>query len=674
MKKKSVLFFLIIITTAATAQEVLRIQNGGIVAVQNGVELTLQGGLTLENGSGLANNGWIRLKNNIIANESDWNDYSSGGALIGTGKVIFNSIHLHNYSGLSDFYWVQMNAAGLNLNSHLTVSERLELINGRINTGNYYAFLNNNNTSSLLNDVSNSGYSNSWINGNFRRLITSNNNSYDFPVGNSTRCNLLQFLNNHITGTGRLTASFGPKPGTDAGLNVSEMGADYDAVNNGGVWYLAPDVSPSGGDYALHLFFNGFTGLTNNQFGILRRHDASNNAADWMVPPGSVMEVFNGTGRKLSDGFARRKDISDFSQLGIGMFSTIPCENCIDACTYTHGFYGNSGGTACYINNSGFPSTITSKQLMLNAFGATASKVFGNVANKRFFTLYKTDISNGNIFKMLPGSGNSLVLGVDNVSPYNGAFYADQSTWSLVPMQPSGSKKGRINNLLLAQTIALWFSLSTSNSLGTIDLSNETLVTIAQTSCGSGIPAGSALEFDLPHNVITYLNGGYGYTNNVNGLFQLANDVLGGANTALSPSDVQNAIATVNLAFDGCRILMRTIPYGQTVDLITRSKNTNKQVPLTESKRLLVTAFPNPYNKEFSLRIMSPVSGVATIEFFAANGARIHQTRKPVIANAMNIVHYTGTFQSGILFYKITIDDQHASGIVIGSVELNNNK
>ena len=83
-------------------------------------------------------------------------------------------------------------------------------------------FLRNSNAGSLLNDVSNSGYINSWINGNFRRLIASNTDTYDFPVGNETRSNLLQLINNNITGTGYLTASFGAKPGNDAGLNVSK--------------------------------------------------------------------------------------------------------------------------------------------------------------------------------------------------------------------------------------------------------------------------------------------------------------------------------------------------------------------------------------------------------------------------------------------------------------------
>jgi hypothetical protein len=328
MKKKLILLFLSLASLSISAQEVLYIKNGASITVQNGAELSLQGGITLENGSSLTNNGTVRLKNNPVANMSDWTDNSATGALSGTGLVIFNSINNHNFSGATSFYAVQMNAGGLLLNNNFQVSNLLHLINGKINTGVYYVFLNNNSAVSLLNDASNTGYINCWINGNFRRLITSNTNSYDFPVGNSTRSNLLQFANNNITGTNYLTASFGAKQGTDAGLNVTENGNTYTAVNNGGVWYLVPDAVATGGNYALQLYFNGFAGLADNKFGILRRPDASSNAGDWIVPSGSSLEPNNGAGRKLSDGFARRINISDFSQLGIGTFTAATPVEC----------------------------------------------------------------------------------------------------------------------------------------------------------------------------------------------------------------------------------------------------------------------------------------------------------------------------------------------------------
>lgn len=660
MKKIFVTVLSLALLANAFPQEVLRLKSGSAITVQSGVELTLQGGVTLENGSLLINNGTTRLANNIVANQSDWRDNSFSGALGGTGLVIFNSNFLHQYWGPTHFYNVQINTGGLTVNNPFTIEQQLHLVNGKINTASNYVFLSNSSAISLLNAITNTGYSNSWINGNFRRLITNNTSTYDFPVGNSVRPNLLQFLNNNISGPNYLTASFGPKPGTDLGLNVAENGVAYTGVNTGGVWYLTPDLAPTGGNYALQLYLDGFTGLSDNLFGMLRRPNGSTNAADWMVPAASSLEAINGLGRKLADGFARRINISDFSQWGIGMTGSLPCIDCPNACTYSQGFFGNTTGMACY-NNSG--TSVSSYQLMLNAFGNTTAKVFGSTANRRFFTLYRSDITSKNIYKMLPGSGNSQPIAVDNILPYAGAYYDDASTWYLVPIQPSGSQKGKINNLLLAQTIALWFNLRTSSSLGAIQLTMDTLVTTAQKSCGSGILYGSPQKFGLPHSVITYLNGGNGYPSNVDGLFQLANDVLGGVTSNISAPEVQTAVAVINNAFDGCRVLTGMIPYAQT---LVQSGVLKEDAIAPQIPKLVVTAYPNPYYKEFSLDIVSPLTGMATIEFFTSNGERIHQQRNYLNANKHNIIPYKGQRNSGSLLYSVRIGEYTASGIVVG--------
>nr|MBA2745465.1 hypothetical protein [Flavisolibacter sp.] len=599
--KKIIFITALLLNLNMFGQEVLKIQNGGSVSIQNGIELLLQGGITLDNGSSLLNNGTITLKNNTLANTSNWNDLSILGALTGTGVVIFNSTHAQQFAGTTSFFTVYINTKDLTINNNLHISNLLRLINGKINTANYVVALVNTAASSLENDISNNDYIASWINGNFKRTIATNTSSYDFPIGNTERSNLLKFVNNNITGTSELSVSFDPKPGTDAGLNVTENLNIYTAVNNGGVWKLVPNISATSGTYALHLYFNGFTGLTDNQFGILRRPDASSNAADWMVPAGSLLEPENGTGRKLSDGFARRYNISNFSQWGIGMTGFTSCEDCPSACTYTQGFYGNKNGQACY-DNSG--TTVSTTELMLNAFGATTSKVFGNVVNRRFFTLFKTDINNGNIFKMLPGSGNSKAIAVDNVLPYDGAYYDDPSTWPLVPISTKRNQKGKIGNQLLAQTITLWFNVRTSSSLGTIDLSMDTLLTSSQTHCGSVIISGNLSKFGIQHEVISYLNGGNGYSNNVNGLLQLANDILGGANTSLYPNNVKDAVEMLNRAFDGCRILTGTLPYVES-ELVTLQAASKTMVRETTAESFQVTAYPNPSTKNFTIAVQT---------------------------------------------------------------------
>ena len=990
MKKIFFIKLFIFVTCLSFSQEALKIQSGGSITVQNGAELVLQGGLTLDNGSSLLNNGTISLRNNTIANISNWTDNSILGALTGTGIVIFNSTHAQQFTGPTVFYTVYVNTNGLTINNDLNISNLLRLIQGRINTSNYILALINTAAISLENDVTNAGYVNSWINGNFKRGIATNTSVYDFPVGNSTRTNLLRFLNNNLTGPTSLTSSFGPKAGTDAGLNVTENGNTYTAVNNGGVWKLVPNASATGGNYALHLYFNGFTGLLDNRFGILRRPDASSNAADWVVPTGSLLEPLNGTGRKVSDGFARRYNIPDFSQFGIGEFNSgTPCEitgqsqvcvgslnnmysgpagmtsyfwtvtgagfassntgqtvnitvpntpgtftlnlttilngvqsqcsktvtissnptcdifgaadlcvqstnntysgpanmttyfwtasaglqivgsntnssvnvtaiapgpqlltlnttwlsgcvsqcsklvnvspiapcgitgdanvtaattnhqytapanlssynwsingngdivgsttgssvnitagaagsftltltttlngcsrtcnktvtvdpvftyscditggsetcdgatetftapagldnyewsvtgdamipgsntgssvdiistgsgsytitlqtmenglpctsqktvkviDCVEACTYTQGFFGNPKGTACYAN-SGFPTDAST--LMQAAFGINSSQVFGNVANKRFFTLFRTDITNGNIYKMLPGGGNAKAIDIDKKLPFNGAYYDDVSTWPLVPIQTTGPQKGKIRNSLLAQTIVLWFNLRNSGTLSSISLVDDTLLTKQVESCGSNTPVGEATKFGLPHSVIVYLNGGNGYPATIDGLFALANDVLGGVVTNINATDVNQAVDVINNAFDQCRILVGTIPFNtnllKNVEWIVESPKT-KVKEASATNALKVVAYPNPYKNYFQLQVTSPVTGMANIEFFTINGQKVHEINKPVVANVTAIIPYTGPLRFATLAYKVTIGKNIETGIVI---------
>jgi hypothetical protein len=984
MKKIFFINAFLYVTFFSFAQEAMKIQSGGSITIQSGVELVLQGGLTLDNGSSLLNNGSLSLQNNTIANSSNWTDNSIAGALTGTGIVIFNSTYPQQFTGPTQFYTVYINTDQLLLNNDLSISNLLHLIKGKINTGNYVVALINSAAASLENDVTNTGYVNSWINGNFKRAITTNTTNYDFPVGNSDRSNLLQFINNNIAGPSNLTASFGPKPGTDAGLNVTENGNVYTAVNNGGVWKLVPNAAATGGNYALHLYFNGFTGLSDNNFGILRRPDASSNAADWIVPTGSLLEPVNGTGRKVSDGFARRFNISDFSQVGIGEFTasntctitgasqvcigsinniysapagmttyfwtvtgagfassntgqtvnitvpnaagtftinltttlndvpsqcsktvtitptptcdiigagdlcllstnntysgpanmstyfwsaspglqivgpntnssvnltaitpgpqlltlnatwlsgcvsqcskminvnpippcsitgesnvtaaatnnqytappnmssynwsvsgngsivgsnteatvnvtagatgsfilsltttlngcsmtcnktvtvnpgttytcnitgssevcngsiqnlyagpanmnrynwsitgngtiagsntgssvnitagkagtymltlqtmlngiscssqkTVSIHQCISSCTYTQGFYGNTKGSGCYSNST----KLNSSQLMLNAFGADMSKTFGSAVNRRSFTLYRSDISSGAIYKMLPGGGNANAIDVDKTLPYDGAYYADESTWSLVPLQSNGPQKGKIRNSLLSQTITLWFNLRNNSTLGSIDLSEDTLVTKATTNCGSNTLVGEEMKFGLPHEVIIYLNGSNGYVATVNGLFALANDVLGGVNKDINASTVQAAVDAINNAFDGCRVLVGTIPFNNGI-LVKGSALRVKTG--SETNTLTVIAYPNPYEKSFQLRITSPLTGMAKFEFFTLTGQKVYEMTKPVIANSPTVIPYTGPVNASTLFYKVSIQNNLATGVVL---------
>lgn len=310
----------------SSAQDVLKVQPGAVLTIQSGAELVIKGGITLDNGSTLNNGGIMRLIENGISGAAGWTDNTITAYNYGTGKVIFKGTGGHLVNSKNTFDQIDVDASGeVTLASDINAN-KWYLINGRVNTTNSFKAIALSNTQLAIEaDPSNTDFSNSWINGNLRRYISpASVNNYIFPVGNATRVNRAVFDNlvaDPLNNLSYIDASFGPKPGNDVGLIVSENGQPYISVNNGGVWYLTPDVQPSSGKYDVLLYFNGFSGLADNSFAILKRPDASSNAADWVSPPGSVLPANNQPGRILSSGYARRNNMGSFSQFGIGVLS-----------------------------------------------------------------------------------------------------------------------------------------------------------------------------------------------------------------------------------------------------------------------------------------------------------------------------------------------------------------
>lgn len=322
MKNKIIISILLLSINACFSQQLLHIQNGAALTLQPGATILLQGGAVLENGSVLINNGTIALKNNGPAN---WIDNTVTSYSHGAGVLMFNNTGNSSIDSKNLFARIEMNTPLLTLNNNVSAG-KWYLINGVIATGTNKAIANNSAQLAVEAGPSNPGFSNSWINGNLRRYINpAVVNTYIFPLGNNTQSNKVQLDNlnaDPLTGITYLDASFGPKPGTDAGLIVSENGTPYTLVNNGGAWFFTPDAVPASGKFDLSLYFNGFTGLSDNTFGILQRPVTSSNAAEWFVPAGSSLPSNGLPGRTVADGYAKRNRISSFSQFAIGVASS----------------------------------------------------------------------------------------------------------------------------------------------------------------------------------------------------------------------------------------------------------------------------------------------------------------------------------------------------------------
>ncbi len=307
------------------AQEAIRVQNGAILTVGSGAVLTVNGGITLDNGSRLNHSGTITVKSYGVSGTGDWTDNTVSSYAYGAGTTMFDGAAVQTVNTNNSFGAVTVDGTGLNLLGNMSAGTWL-LKSGVVTTNGFKAVASSTTTNAVQPDPANPNYSVSYFDGTFSRYIApSTVDSYDFPVGSGSQTNLVTLTNltaNPLTGTQWLDVYFGPKPGTDAGLIVTEGGTPYTSVNGAGVWHITPDAEPTGGQYDLLLYLNGFTGLADNTFALLERPDISSNAADWTVPPGSSLPAEGTAGRTVASGYARRNGLSAFSQFGIGMTST----------------------------------------------------------------------------------------------------------------------------------------------------------------------------------------------------------------------------------------------------------------------------------------------------------------------------------------------------------------
>ena len=320
------LFFAVLpaVSCCLPAMTQVYVQSGADIRIQSGVELVVQGDISLEAGSVLINAGTILLGNSAGYN-ANFTDQTITPYQYGTGRIVFNSSMPQTIQTLNVFGSLEMSGYDLQFASSVSAL-KWYLNQGRIRTLTHSAVVTGMDELAIEASPSNVNYSQCWINGSIRRFINpALTNKYTFPLGLSSGVYLAEMDNlmaNPLNNISYIDASFQPKLGTDAGLVVTEAGASYTGIHNAGIWHLSPNGTPTTGQYDLRVYINGFTGLSDNLFTILRRPEASSNGADWSVPTGSHVNATGGLGRLVAHGYAQRNKLSTFSEFGIGLLAT----------------------------------------------------------------------------------------------------------------------------------------------------------------------------------------------------------------------------------------------------------------------------------------------------------------------------------------------------------------
>jgi len=206
---------------------------------------------------------------------------------------------------------------------------------------------------------------------------------------------------------------------------------------------------------------------------------------------------------------------------------------------------------------------------------------------------------------------------------------------------------GRINNVLIAQTITLSLNARLKNGIL------------------NSLPIGlDCISFHINASVANYLGSGA----TVLDLLNLANDVLGGTKTpgvggVPSYSDINDAVDAINEGFDECKLF--------TGGCVTQRGNTTTSAEASTTKaaanKLEVTTYPNPFSDNVRFLIHGDISGKGTLEVYDMSGAKLQVVYSGYIysGKAQIIEYRVPTLYRTNLMYVLRVGDKVLTGKLI---------
>ena len=338
----------------------------------------------------------------------------------------------------------------------------------------------------------------------------------------------------------------------------------------------------------------------------------------------------------------------------------------INACTLTQGYYGSSNGKSCDEDSLYRNAVSIIKKLL-----TPSPSVIGSGAR----TLTITVADSARLNAVMPGGGTPFSFS------HTGNITLQSSQFSLYK-----TSRGKINNILLSQTIALALNVRIKPDLAPFVLENGYIHTQRLRTCqNADLPSLVTCEEDsmairawlMIPSVVNYLLANSGGT--VADLLALANEVLGrtkvpgqaGAGGTVVPS-LANIVAQVDIinnAFDQCRIFLGFFP---TLNLCTSSslraaQQEEAQVSVV-IKTLEVKVFPNPFGTTLNFNIQTPEKTKVTIELFDLQGKLLTQEYIGEFQSQENrIIQMKAPVVSAPILYRVTTSKKVFSGVLLPS-------
>jgi hypothetical protein len=331
--------------------------------------------------------------------------------------------------------------------------------------------------------------------------------------------------------------------------------------------------------------------------------------------------------------------------------------------TVTQGFYGNVGGKVCMAGTSYTAGTKSSVPGLIETSifkMPNHQLLLGSGGNS--FTMGYTSTEANNLIKYMPGGQTPAKL----AGAYN-------ITKPLPPLY-----NGKIANVFLTQSITLALNISIpGNSLGgfvlksgyltTQKINSATCPSTTLLSCSASSSAISSLQITTNSALMKCLNG-----KTVQDLLNLASAVLGGATppSGVSLSDINNAIDVINRSFDGGAAFLGYYPSQRTCssNFSRDMTTTSNGIALEESvSKLTITAYPNPFTNKVQFSVVSPVSGMASLDVYNVVGQKLKTVYQGYLqAGSKQIIEYNvPSPYKGALIYTLKVGNQQINGKVV---------